>query len=245
MLVQVSDGVFCDAGPVHPLGLALTATMTVMRLAGGALLVHSPLPLTSERRAQVLALGTVAHLYAPNTFHHSWLGEWVAAFPAALVHAPAELRRKRPQLGIDRAHDEEELHIEGITEVPIRGFRLRETVLIHAADRTAVVADLVHNIGRPHDAWTKLYSKTMGFYDRVALSRMLRWTSFDDRGAARISLDAVLSHRFETLIVGHGAPIQQHARETLAHAMAWLPSKSPRSSAGSAPSSGLCLRPCG
>src|SRR5262249_9754020 len=102
-------------------------------------------------------------------------------------------------------------------EVPIRGFRLRETALVH--DGAAIVSDLVQNIGRPTHAWTKLYTKAMGFYDRVALSRMLRWTSFDDRPAARASLDPLLAHRFERLIMGHGTPIAQHARDVLARAL--------------------------
>lgn len=81
---------------------------------------------------------------------------------------------------------------------------------------TAIVTDLVHNIGRPDHFWTKVYTETMGFYDRVALSRVLRWTALDDRGAAHSSVDAVLDHAFDGLIVGHGAPIAENARDVLA-----------------------------
>jgi hypothetical protein len=186
--------------------------------------------MTPERRAEVSALGTVAHLYAPNTFHHLWLGEWSAAFPAARVHAPEELAQERPDLRIDRFHDaaDSATAFEGVDEIPIRGFRLRETVLVHRAGRTAVVADLVHNIGRPEHVWTKAYAKVMGFYDRVALSRVLRWTNFDDRAAARESVDALLGTDFDSLVVGHGAPIGDNARELLAMATAWLPKTAQR-----------------
>ena len=229
MLTALGDGVWFECGPVSFLGLRLTATMTVLRIGDGTVLVHSPLPFTGERKSRVSELGPVAHLYAPNTFHHQWLGEWAAAFPAACVHAPAELATKRTDLRIDRFHDQTNAQvIDGVDEVPIRGFRLRETVLVHRASRTAVLADLVHNIGRPDDAWTKFYSKTMGFYDRVALSRVLRWTSFDDRAAARTSVDALLDHAFAGLIVGHGAPIVGHAHEVLAAATAWLPRRRSR-----------------
>jgi hypothetical protein len=71
----------------------------------------------------------------------------------------------------------------------------------------------------------------MGFYDRVALSRLLRWTSFDDRAAARKSVDALLAHAYEGLIVGHGAPIASNAREVLAGATAWLTPARPHSAA--------------
>jgi hypothetical protein len=224
MLTSLCDGVWFDCGPVSFLGLHLTATMTVLRVGDGTLLVHSPLSLTAERKAAVSKLGGVAHLYAPNTFHHQWMGEWIEAFPAACVHAPAELAAKRNDLRIDRFHDQlNSPAIDGVDEIPLRGFRLRETVLVHRASRTAVVADLVHNIGRPDHLWTRLYSKTMGFYDQVALSRVLRWTSFDDRGAARASVDALLDHTFDRLIVGHGTPVACDARDVLAAATAWLP----------------------
>jgi hypothetical protein len=247
MLTTFSEGVWYACGPVSPLGLRLTATMTVLRLGDGTLLVHSPLPLTAERRAEVSALGRVAHLYAPNTFHHQWLGEWIAAFPTARVHAPEELATKRPDLRIDRFHDQAgPAGFDGIDEVPIRGFRLRETVLIYRPGRTAIVTDLVHNIGRPDHFWTRLYTKTMGFYDRVALSRVIRWTSFDDRGAARQSVDAVLDHAFDGLIVGHGAPIADNAREVLAAASAWLPAAArPRLTARSKPARLFSAKPCG
>jgi hypothetical protein len=224
MLRAFRDGVWVASGPVRFLGLRLTATMTVLQLGDGSLLVHSPLPLSAEYRDQLSALGRVAHLYAPNTFHHQWLGEWAAAFPAARVHAPHELAAKRPDLRIDRFHDQGgTAGFDGVDEVPIRGFRLRETVLVYRPGATAIVTDLVHNIGRPDHAWTRLYTKAMGFYDRAALSRVLRWTSFDDRRAARQSVDALLEHAFEALIVGHGAPIAVDARAVLAAAIAWLP----------------------
>src|SRR6185369_12764758 len=100
---------------------------------------------------------------------------------------------------------------------------LEETVLFHRATRTLVVADLVHNIGTPRHLWTKMYASAMGFYDRVALSRMIRWTAFPQRASTRRSLDAVLKCPFERIIVGHGVPVLDDARGALARAYAWLP----------------------
>jgi hypothetical protein len=223
MLSAFAEGVWYDVGPVQFLGLRLTATMTVLRVADG-LLVHSPLALTSQRRAAVESLGKVAHLYAPNTFHHQWLGQWAQAFPEAVVHAPAELAKKRSDLRIHRFHDQAEACDFGgqITEVPIRGFRLAETALVYAPGRTAVVTDLVHHVGRPTHGWTRFYSRIMGFYDRVAISRVIRWTAFNDKGSARASIDALLDHEFQGLIVGHGQPIADLGRDAVAGAMAWL-----------------------
>jgi hypothetical protein len=223
-LTGLADGVWVEAAPVSFIGLHVTTNMTVLRLAGRDLLVVSPIALTPARRAAVEALGRVAHLYAPNMFHHRWIGEWAAAFPEARVHAPAGLPRKEPGLRIDRAHGSApEPAFDGLVdEIPIAGFRVDETALVYRPARTAIVADLVHNIGRPTHGWTVVYTKAMGFYDRVALSRMIRWTGFSDRRAARRSVDALLARDVDRLIVGHGAPLAG-AKEALATAYRWLP----------------------
>src|SRR5262245_66152309 len=87
-LTRFADGIWLCPAPVRFLGMRLTTTMAVLRLADGGLLVWSPVALTPERRAAVEALGRVTHLYAPDLFHHTWLGEWIAAYQGARVHAP-------------------------------------------------------------------------------------------------------------------------------------------------------------
>ena len=219
-----ADGVWVDEAPVRFLGMRLHATMTVFRLADGALLLHSPVALAAARRAAVEALGRVAHLYSPNLFHHLRIGDWAAAFPSAKLHAPPGLARKRPDLRIDRVHHAApEPAFDGIIEEHgIDGCRLEETALFHRPSRTLVIADLIHNIGRPEHWWTKAYVKTMGFYDRVALSRAIRWTAFPDKAAARRSIDALLALPFERLIVGHGPPLVTGGKGALASAYEWL-----------------------
>jgi len=225
-LVSFGEGVWMSAEPVSFLGMRLTANMTLLRLGDDTLLAHSPVALTPARRAAVDALGKLAHLYAPNLFHHTWLGQWSAAYPSARVHAPPGLARKRRDLRIDRGLDgriPEPALAAVADEVHIDGFRLEETALFYRPATTLVVADLVHNIGRPEHAWTKFYTRVMGFHDRVALSRMIRWTAFSDRKAVRRSLNEVLAHPFERLIVGHGPPLVEGGREALTAAYRWLP----------------------
>jgi hypothetical protein len=225
LLTPFADGMWTGAEPVRFLGLRLTSTMTVIRLGDGSLLLYSPVAMTPARRAEVEALGSVAHLYAPNTFHHRWIGDWAAAFPSARVHAPGGLTRKRRDLRIDRVHGAaapEPAFAGVVDELHVDGFRLQETMLWHAPARTLVVADLVHNIGRPTHRWTRMYTRTMGFYDRVALSRVIRWSAFSDRAAARRCVDDLLARPFDRLIVGHGAPVTAGARDALAAAYAWL-----------------------
>jgi hypothetical protein len=55
-LVEAAEGLWLTTGPVRILGMPLTTTMTVLRLAGGGLLLHSPVAMTEERRGAVAAL---------------------------------------------------------------------------------------------------------------------------------------------------------------------------------------------
>jgi hypothetical protein len=224
-LTPLAEGLWVSTEPVtFPPGLHLTATMAVVRLTDGGLLLYSPVALTPSRRAAVEAIGRVAHLYAPNTYHDRWIGEWAVAFPSARLHAPAGLARKRSDLRVDRTQGVAlEPAFEGVVdEVRIDGFRLEESVILYRPARALIVADLAHNVGRPEHGWTKLYTRMMGFHDRVALSRILRWAAFSDRARARRCLDDVLARPFDRLVVGHGAPLAGGAREALAAAYTWL-----------------------
>jgi hypothetical protein len=223
-LVECAEGVWLASDPVRIVGMPLTSTMTVLRLGDGSLLVYSPVTLTAERRAAVEAVGRVAHLYAPNLFHHRWIGDWAAAFPSARLHGPAGLADKRRDLRIDRIHGAapEPAFSDLVDELPIAGFRLRETALLYRPARALVVADLVHNVGRPTHPWSAVYTRMMGFHGRVAVSRAIRWTGFDDRRAARRSIDDALAQSFDRLIVGHGTPLLSGGHDALAAAYAWL-----------------------
>jgi hypothetical protein len=223
-LTPCASGVWTSTDPVRIVGMHLSATMAVVELPGARLLLFSPVEMTPERRSAVDALGTVAHLYAPNTFHHLWMKAWADAYPGALVHGPRALRAKRPDLRIDRAHDCEppgEL-ADVFDEVHVDGFVMEESVLVHRPSATLLVADLVHNIGRPKGLWTVTYSSAMGFYDRVAISRAIRLAAFTDHAAARSSVDRIAESTFDRIVVGHGSPIDAGAREAFREAYRWL-----------------------
>jgi len=223
-LAQITDGVWTDTHPVRIVGMPLSATMTVLRLPDGDLIVHSPVALTEQRRSEVEALGTVRYLLAPNLFHHQWLLEWATAFTGAELCVPPGLPKKREDLPAERVRTltPGTALSDSIELVPIDGCRLGEIALWYRPARVLVVADLVHNIGRPEGAWTRFYTKTMGFYDRVTQSRVLRWTAYSDTALARRSVDRLLERDFDKLIVGHGAPVLTGAKEALAAGLSWL-----------------------
>ncbi len=224
----LGSGLWIDTAPIRIVGTRLSVNMAAVRLDGGGLLLWSPLELTPERHAEVQALGAVEQIVAPNLFHHLHAASWAAAYPGARVHGAPGLQKKRADLRIDRVLGAAtDADLEAFEEVPIDGFRLGETALFHRPSGTMLVADLVHNVGRPEGLWTKTYTTMAGFYDQVALSRVLRWTAFSDRAAARRSIDRLLAQPFERLLVGHGDVLDSGAREAFEGAYDWL-APSPR-----------------
>ena len=81
-------------------GLEIGARMTVVRLPGGELLIHSPIAATEDLVGEVKALGSVAYLVAPNRFHHLFVAEWLEACPEASIYVAPGLDEKRPDLEI-------------------------------------------------------------------------------------------------------------------------------------------------
>jgi hypothetical protein len=99
--VAVADGIWAlERRSAVILGMTLPCRSTLIRLASGGLLVHSPPPLDEAARAAFEKLGPVTAIIAPNSLHHSYVPENAMAFPGAQVFlAPglAERISKLPQ----------------------------------------------------------------------------------------------------------------------------------------------------
>ena len=223
LLQPWADDVWIAAAPQTMLGLHLGTRMTVVRLPGGALWVHSPIAATATLRAELDALGPVAHIVAPSLFHHLHAGDIAKAYPRAMVHAPGALRRKRPDLEIDAdlsgaAHPD----WRGVlSPLPIEGCSLRETVFHHARSRSVISSDLTENFSTsPH--WpTRLYLKAGGVHGKVGWSRLLRFV-YRDKKAARRSIDALLERDFDRAVIAHGDPLTSGAKDAVRETFAFL-----------------------
>lgn len=222
-LERFEEGLWVAAAPQTLLGVRLGSRMTVVRLSGGGLLLHSVVPMTAALRNEVEALGRVQHIVLPDLYHHLHVGPWSLAFPKARVHAPPGMARKRPDLRID-AELSEVPHpdwAQDLKPIFISGCRLCETVFVHPRTRTLLTADLIENFhGSPH-WWTRGYLRLAGIYERVGFSRLLRWL-YKDRPPARASLERVFAEDFDKILLAHGEPISHGGKEALRLAYAWL-----------------------
>ena len=90
-LKQVAEDVWIVDGPAIRFGMPwpkmpFPTRMTIVRLAGGNLFIHSPTPLTSGLEREVEGIGAPRWIIGPNRIHYWWIPEWHAAFPDAEVY---------------------------------------------------------------------------------------------------------------------------------------------------------------
>jgi hypothetical protein len=216
-LRQLAPDLWVADFPSHTyLGLHLGSRMTVVRLLGGGLLLHSPVDIDAALKAEIEALGTVTHVVAPSLFHHMYAGHALAAFPDAELHGPEPLHRKRKDLRFHHVLSETpHRDWEGaIVPVSIDGCMLGETVLVHRPSKTVISSDLAENFQSSDHWYTRMYLKAAGLEGQIGWSRLLR-VVYRDHVAARASLAKLLSHDFDRIVIAHGAVIETHGREAV------------------------------
>ena len=206
------------------LGLELGARMTVVRLPGPRLLVHSPIAAAAERVHEVKALGPVAYIVAPNRFHHLFVGAWQQACPEASVFVAPGLDTKRPDLKIAGVlTDEPEPGWAGtVDQVLLRGFPLaNEVVFLHRPSATLIATDLAFNVGSSSPPLTRLAFRLGRTYGRLSPT-LLERLFVRDRSAFRRCLEGILEWPFERVVVAHGRVSEKGGREELARGYSWV-----------------------
>ena len=228
MLTQLHDTLWIvDGAEVIFAGAPMATRMTVARLEGGGLWVHSPIALNAFVRETMAGLGDrVVALIAPNKFHHLFMEAWRTSYPDARVFAEATLKRKVATLAnaetlTGAAPD---LYAREIDQVLVGGNRLfQEAVFFHRASRTAIFTDLIVNLRTEGIGWlARQFLRFEGVvYPTGGVPRLYRWLTLD-RAQARQALDTVWAWAPERLVFSHGEPFEAPALEVLEREFAYL-----------------------
>lgn len=211
----------------HPLrvgGLRLGTRTTVVRLANGALWMHSPGPLQPELTAQLTALGPVQALVAPNAMHHLYLTQNVEAFPQAAVYiSPALPAKIKGAFTYKILSDEPPtLWRDDLVQHLVGGMpKLQELVFLHRASRTLILTDLAFNIQHSDSWFTRLFMRVNGAYRHFGPSRIFR-TLVKDRAALRSSLNRMQEWDFDRIIVTHGDVLETGGKSIIQTQYAWV-----------------------
>ena len=141
--------------------------MTVLRLADGRLVLHSPIAIDAALRAELDALGPVGFVVVPQA-HGAFAEAAAHAFPAAqLLAAPAAGKARRTLPFAGELADEPPAAWAGqIESHHVRGFRLNEVLLYQRATRTLLITDLCFNVHRSESAFGRWFFVADGMWRR-------------------------------------------------------------------------------
>jgi hypothetical protein len=224
MLRELATAIWVVERPQRFYGLEVGTRMTVIRLADGNLLLHSPVALDAALRRALDAIGRVRYAVAPNRLHHLYAGAVAAAYPQARLWVAPGLARKRPDLVfVDVLGDEAPAEWRGeVDQVFFRGRPFEnEVVFLHRASRTLMMCDLAFNFGPRAAAPTRFLMRLIRSYGRFGPSTLDPWL-IRDRRAARESLERILAWDFDRVVVAHGDVLESGGRDALRQGYAWL-----------------------
>lgn len=223
-LRQLAENLWIADRPQTFYGLPVGARMTVMRLSEGRLLLHSPVELDPQLRAELDAIGRVCFAVAPNRVHHLYAGDVARSYPGTRLWIGPGLERKRPDLVFEAVLGDEAPE-EWRGEVDQVFFRGRpyenEVTFFHRASRTLILCDLAFNFGPRSPQPTRLLMKLIRSYGHLGPSK-LDPLFIRDRRAARESLERILAWDFDRVIVAHGDVQETGGHEILRRGYAWL-----------------------
>ncbi|HET9623578.1 MAG TPA: DUF4336 domain-containing protein [Kofleriaceae bacterium] len=220
---QIDENLFCATQPLRFLGAQVGTRMTVIRLAGKELLVHSPIALSDELRGEVEALGAVRYLVAPNRYHHLFVGHWLAAYPEAMAYAAPGLAEKRKDVAFAATlTDGDGPWAPEVQHALWQGApQMNEVHFLHRPTRTLILADSAHNFGAHRPLSTRLLFGLLGGSTGFRTTLVDKMTT-RDRELARASLERLLRWDFDRVVVAHGDILERGGPESMRAAYAWL-----------------------
>jgi hypothetical protein len=221
MLHSIADDIWVAEQPLRYLGVALTTRMTIVRLADGILMVHSPIRLTDELRSAAASAGRVRFIVAPNRFHHLFVPDWQKAYPGAQTFCAPGLDTKRADLKFTAILGDEPAPAwaDEMDQAFMRALPpLNEIVLFHRKSRTVIFTDLLFNIARHDSAYARFLLRLDGALHGPAIPRSFRLLLHRRRVECAAFLARLLSWDFDRVILAHGELIGSGAKVAIERA---------------------------
>jgi short-subunit dehydrogenase len=225
-----SDVWIVDDRPIRAAGVPIPIRMTIVRLTGGGLLLHSPTRYSDRLRAELERIGPIRYLLAPNIAHWMFLRDWQREVPRALTFAVPGLASRHQ---IQKAGVRIDREIDGETPaewagdlrtVLISAPIFREVELFDKRSRTLILADLVQNWDAAElPVWGRLAARLVGV-DKphggapVYLRLLLRLGGRAVKSAAR----RLVGMSPERVIFAHGDWFRTKGTEKLSRSLRWI-----------------------
>jgi hypothetical protein len=217
----VDDGLFVVAGRwKHS---AFERKMTVFLLASGEVAVHSAIAMDEAGMAALEAVGRPSWILVPNSLHASDASWYADRYPGARVLVPAAARVKLFEKihRIDGSIDEDwpDPSRSEVEIVPLAGTRIGEIAFVHGPSRTLVLTDAVfHYRDRDLPFASRTFMRLNRAYGRFGPSRIFTSFVITDQDAFHASIEALLEHDFNRVIMSHGRMLESGGKEAIRNA---------------------------
>ncbi len=201
--------------------------MTVVRIGGNKLWLHSPTAYDAALAGQLAALGDVAWIIAPNSFHYAHVAAWARAFPDAACHISPDLADRLsgalPRHDLLRNATPDDWANE-IDQLLVALGRFTEAVFFHRPTATLIATDLLQNFER---------DRIPGVFTRIALqlggatgprggtSADIKLAARGHHAAMRAAAATMIAWQPTRIIFSHGKCFDTDVASELATAFAW------------------------
>lgn len=232
-LKAVADDLWIVDGPevrmrYWGLQLPFTTRMTIVRLPGGRLWVHSPTELTDALRQAVEQLGEVSYIVSPNRLHTSWLDIWKHQWPRAVTAGVADepaWSGEMLEFGLDLDEQESFPWHPEVEHCFVKGSVFSETIFFHVPSRTLVLTDLVENfeIQRVRSFWLRVLLRITGPLDPNGTAPPdMRATFRKHRAGLRAAVTQIRAWAPARVILAHGRWYRRDGLQEMERAFAWV-----------------------
>jgi len=213
-LIKLDNNLWVAESSFKLIGINLGNRMTIVRLSNGELFLHSPLAFQSALNEEINQLGKIRYLIAPNLAHNLFINDWKQANPDALVLAPKCIKKAIPDQRLETLSQTDIPSIWGqdISLVYVWGMPLlQEYVFIHHPSKTLILTDIAFNVHSVDSSWEKLAFKLYGAYGKFSPTWLIK-KIIKNRAEFDKSIQEILQHDFDRIIVSHGEVVPANAK---------------------------------
>lgn len=233
-LKSVVENLWIVDGPVIRFGMPwpkmpFPTRMTVVRVPGGDLFIHSPTPLVTELRAEIEQAGRPRWIIGPNRIHYWWIPDWKAAFPDATVYlAPRIKEQAAGRIKFDGAALDRSSGYPwdaDLATLPVTGSYMTEVEFFHHASRTLILTDLIENFEpRKLGSFALRWLTWLGGAQDPdgQMPRDMRLTFARQKPQLRMAVEKMIAWNPERIVLAHGRWYEKDGARELRRAFRWV-----------------------
>jgi|SRR5471032_717851 len=220
MLTSIAENLWHVQYVFKVRGVPASSRMTVLRLANGALWIHSPVPIDTDTKKALDALGEVRFIVAPSKVHHTFLAEFAAHFPTAAIYGAPGLAQMRPDLtSLQPLTSEPGDWAPELVYLLFQGIPLvNETIWFHPSSKTLIVTDLCQWCQGDLPWKARLWVYLSGVRKRLSVPITMR-VAVRDKEAAAASAERLLQWPVRRIVMAHNSIIEADAHAHLERAL--------------------------